>query len=70
MKVYYVEFIISDGTIEEQRLQPIVASSEAKALEYAKEVLENPKADYTKHLLSMRPQFGQHYTTQSAGESK
>ena len=36
----------------------------------AKEVLENPKADYTKHLLSMRPQFGQHYTTQSAGESK
>ncbi|MGN0738799.1 MAG: dipeptide/oligopeptide/nickel ABC transporter permease/ATP-binding protein [Treponema sp.] len=34
----------------------------------AKEVLENPKADYTKHLLSMRPQFGQHYTTQSAGE--
>ena len=40
MKVYYVEFIIADGTIEEQRLQPIVASSEAKALEYAKEVLE------------------------------
>lgn len=40
MKVYYVEFIISDGTIEEQRLQPIVASSEAKALEYAKEALE------------------------------
>ena len=39
-KVYYVEFIISDCTIEEQRLQPIVASSEAKALEYAKEVLE------------------------------
>lgn len=41
MKVYYVEFIISDGTMEEQRLQPIVASSEAKALEYAKEALEN-----------------------------
>jgi hypothetical protein len=41
MKVYYVEFIISDGTMEEQRLQPIVASSEAKALEDAKEVLEN-----------------------------
>lgn len=40
MKVYYVELIISDGTIEEQRLQPIVASSEAKALEDAKEVLE------------------------------
>ena len=40
MKVYYVEFIISDVTIEEQRLQPIVASSEARALEYAKEVLE------------------------------
>ena len=40
MKVYYVEFIISDGTMEEQRLQPIVASSEAKALEYAKEALE------------------------------
>lgn len=41
MKVYYVEFIISDGTMEEQRLQPIVASSEAKALEYAREALEN-----------------------------
>lgn len=40
MKVYYVEFIISDGIIEEQRLQSIAASSEAKALEYAKEVLE------------------------------
>lgn len=40
MKVYYVEFIISDSTMEEQRLQPIVASSEAKALEYAKEALE------------------------------
>lgn len=40
MKVYYVEFIICDGTIEEQRLQPIVASSEVKALEYAKEALE------------------------------
>ena len=36
----------------------------------AKEVLENPKAEYTKHLLSTRPQFGQHYTIQSAGESK
>ena len=39
-KVYYVEFIQSDGTTEEHGLQPIVASSEAKALEYAKEVLE------------------------------
>lgn len=36
----------------------------------AKEVFENPKAEYTKHLLSTRPQFGQHYTTQRAGESK
>ena len=40
MKVYYVEFIISDGTIEERRLQPIVTSSETKALEYVKEDLE------------------------------
>ena len=40
MKVYYVEFTQSDGATEEQGLQPIVASSEAKALEYAKEVLE------------------------------
>ncbi len=40
MKVYYVEFIISDDTMEEQKLQPIVASSEAKALEYAREALE------------------------------
>ena len=39
-KVYYVEFTQSDGTTEEHGLQPIVASSEAKALEYAKEVLE------------------------------
>ena len=39
-KVYYVEFIQSDGTTEEHGLQPIVASSDAKALEYAKEVLE------------------------------
>ena len=39
-KVYYVEFAQSDGTTEEHGLQPIVASSEAKALEYAKEVLE------------------------------
>ncbi|MDY5886540.1 MAG: ATP-binding cassette domain-containing protein [Treponema sp.] len=36
----------------------------------AKEVLENPKAEYTKHLLSTHPQFGQHYTIQRAGESK
>ncbi|MCQ2601179.1 MAG: ATP-binding cassette domain-containing protein [Treponema sp.] len=36
----------------------------------AKDVFENPKAEYTKHLLSTRPQFGQHYTTQRAGESK
>ena len=36
----------------------------------AKEVLEKPKAEYTKHLLSTRPQFGQHYTIQRAGESK
>ena len=40
MKVYYVEFTQSDGTTEEHGLQPIVASSEVKALEYAKEVLE------------------------------
>ena len=40
MKVYYVEFTQSDDTTEEHGLQPIVASSEAKALEYAKEVLE------------------------------
>lgn len=39
-KVYYVEFTQSYGTTEERGLQPIVASSEAKALEYAKEVLE------------------------------
>ena len=39
-KVYYVEFTQSDGTTEERGLQPIAASSEAKALEYAKEVLE------------------------------
>ena len=39
-KVYYVEFTQSNGTTEEHGLQPIVASSEAKALEYAKEVLE------------------------------
>ena len=40
MKVYYVEFTQSDGTKEERGFQPIAASSEAKALEYAKEVLE------------------------------
>ena len=39
-KVYYVEFTQSDGTTEEHGFQPIAASSEAKALEYAKEVLE------------------------------
>ena len=39
-KVYYVEFTQSDGRTEEHELQPIVASSEAKALEYAKKVLE------------------------------
>ena len=39
-KVYYVEFTQAYGTTEERGLQPIVASSEAKALEYAKEVLE------------------------------
>ena len=39
-KVYYVEFTQSDGTTEEHGLQPIVASSEAKALEYAKKVLD------------------------------
>ena len=39
-KVYYIEFIQSDGTTEEHGLQPIVASSEAKASEYAKDVLE------------------------------
>ncbi|MBQ0003209.1 MAG: ATP-binding cassette domain-containing protein [Treponema sp.] len=36
----------------------------------SKEVFENPKAEYTKHLLAMRPQFGQHYTIQKAGEVK
>lgn len=36
----------------------------------AKEVLEKPKAEYTKHLLSTRPQFGQHYTIHRSGESK
>lgn len=36
----------------------------------ADDVLKNPKADYTKHLLSMRPKFGQHYTVQNAGEVK
>lgn len=36
----------------------------------SKEVFENPKAEYTKHLLAMRPQFGQHYTLQKAGEQK
>ena len=40
MKVYYVEFIVSDGVIEEHRLQPVVASSETKALEGIKEDLE------------------------------
>lgn len=40
MKVYYVEFIVSDGVMEEHRLQPIVTSSETKALEYVKEDLE------------------------------
>ena len=39
-KVYYVEFTQSYGTTEERGLQPIVASSEAKALEYAKKVFE------------------------------
>lgn len=34
----------------------------------AKELFENPKAEYTKHLLSTRPKFGQHYTKQRAGE--
>lgn len=36
----------------------------------SKEVFENPQAEYTKHLLAMRPQFGQHYTLQKAGEQK
>ena len=36
----------------------------------AREVFDNPKAEYTKHLLASRPQFGQHYTTQRAGEAK
>lgn len=36
----------------------------------AEEVFNNPQAEYTKHLLSTRPRFGQHYTTQRAGESK
>lgn len=40
MKGYYVEFIVSDGIIEEQKLQPIVTSRETKALEYVKEDLE------------------------------
>lgn len=36
----------------------------------AKEIFAHPQAEYTKHLLSTRPQFGQHYTTQRAGETK
>lgn len=40
MKIYYVEFIVSDGVMEEHRLQPIMASSEIKAIEGIKEDLE------------------------------
>lgn len=40
MKVYYVEFIVSDGVTEEHRLQPIVTSSETKALMYVRKNLE------------------------------
>ena len=40
MKIYYVKFIVSDGITEKQGLQPVAASSEVQALEYAKEVLE------------------------------
>lgn len=56
MKVYYVEFIRSDGTIEEQRLQPIVASSEVKALEYAEEDLkkETLEIDGTYKILGIK----------------
>lgn len=33
----------------------------------AKAVFENPKAEYTKHLLDSRVKFGQHYTDDKAG---
>lgn len=33
----------------------------------AKTVFENPKAEYTKHLLDSRVKFGQHYTDDKAG---
>lgn len=36
----------------------------------ADEIFNNPKAEYTRHLLSTRPRFGQHYTKQRAGESE
>lgn len=39
-KIYYIEFLISDGTMEELRLQPVMASSETEALEGIKEDLE------------------------------
>ena len=39
-KVYYVEFLISDGTMEEQKIQSITASDEAEELESMKECLE------------------------------
>lgn len=36
----------------------------------AKDVIENPSAEYTKHLLATRPKFGQHYSICRAGENK
>lgn len=40
MKVYYVEFIVFDGVMEEHRIQPVRASSETEALEGIKEDFE------------------------------
>ena len=56
MKVYYVEFTQSDGATEERGLQPIVASSEAKALEYAKQVLEK-ESDGGQIIASMKTEY-------------
>ena len=39
-KVYYIEFIISDRTMEENKIQSIIASNETEALESMKECLE------------------------------
>lgn len=39
-KLYYVEFLVSDGVTEEHRFQPVMASSETKALMYVRKNLE------------------------------